>query len=229
MSIRLSITTLICTAYAIAALFSCASCQETAIHWLDDDRYDCHVLEDDTVYLDFCYEQGQVVAVPAQIEGYPVSSIGRDSFSECWDMVHLFLPNTIVLIDEGAFHLCHSLQSIKLSDKLTEIRDYAFSGCYALASVELPASLKLIGEGTFADCTSLCMMKVPNGVRSIGDWCFINCSSLQAVELPISIESIGENCFDGCPGLCVFAPKGSYAEAYCIKKGITCINTAITP
>ena len=227
MGIRINITALVCIAYAIVALLSCNGYPKDGLQWLDDDRYDCYVLKDGTVYLEFCYEEGQTVAVPSQIEGYSVSTIGKESFSECTDMVQVLLPNTIELIDEGAFHLCDSLQSIEMSNKLTEIKDYAFSGCYALASIDLPRSLRFIGEGAFADCTSLCTVSIPNGVTSIGDWCFVNCSNLKIIEIPVSVEFIGENCFDGCLGICVFTPKGSYAEVYCMKKGITCFNTEI--
>lgn len=83
-----------------------------------------------------------------------VQTIGRGAFFG--SSVQLVTMGTFLEeIEDGAFALCHSLDTVSLPDGLKKIGAYAFCGCDQLLTVTLPSSLEYIGENAFDDCTSL--------------------------------------------------------------------------
>jgi len=104
-------------------------------------------------------------------------------------------------IGQQAFRGCNSIETISLSDDLTEISTYAFYGCSSLKSINIPESLTSIGQQVFQLCSSLLDIVIPDGVTSIGQQAFKDCSSLESVEIPASVTTIGSNTFNGCTSL----------------------------
>lgn len=78
---------------------------------------------------------------------------------------------------------CSSLKSIKISNSVTTIGDYAFSGCWRLESIDIPNSVTTIGDRAFYACSSLQSIDIPNSVTIIGDGTFWGCSSLKSIHL----------------------------------------------
>ncbi len=72
------------------------------------------------------------LAIPAEYEGYPVTSIG-----------------------EGAFYYAVSLTSVTIPDSVTSIGAYAFTGCNRLTSITLGSGLTSIGNEAFYYCIKL--------------------------------------------------------------------------
>ena len=109
----------------------------TEREYLDDipltsGNYQYKRLKDGTVELYF-FTDGYAteVNVPAEIDGYKVSSIGAECF--------VWMPSiTRVTIPEG----------------ITLIGANAFEGCGSLIAVNLPASLKTVEANAFKDCPS---------------------------------------------------------------------------
>lgn len=158
-----------------------------------------------------------------------VTSIGSYAFENC-AMMELSLPSTLTSVGDGAFDNCKELETVILPDSVTEIGMFAFNECTGLAEVRLPASLKSIGAAAFQTCVKLTELTLPEAVREVGMCAFTNCAGLKTVTLPASLQSLGEYAFDGCQALkAVIVPKGSYAEQYCIKKGIKYIYPGENP
>lgn len=124
------------------------------------------------------------VTIPETIEGYEVTAIGRDAFSDCTEITSIVMP-----------------------DSVTEIGSYAFSGCTSLSKIILPKGLKEIAVGIFCNCSALESISVPEGVTVIGDFAFTNCSDLKQVNLPSGLITIGSYrhsegaSFEGCSSL----------------------------
>lgn len=130
------------------------------------------------------------------------------------------VPDFVVSIESGAFHLCIWLDSIELPRSLESIGSYAFSGCLLLESIELPSSLESIGDCAFYYCMSLKKVTVPSSVTSIGRSVFSGCTSLESVEVPKSVEFIGDNAFPNNPGFSLKVTKGSYAQEWASSNDI---------
>ena len=58
-------------------------------------------------------------------------------------------------ISENEFYGCTSLKSVSMGDGIDTIGRYAFSGCSALESFSFGTGLKSIGEEAFSDCTGM--------------------------------------------------------------------------
>lgn len=86
---------------------------------------------------------------------YKVTTVGKEAFKECTNLVR-FNPESIrMIIDsigEKAFAGCSKLSNLLFSEGLETIGDYAFSGCTGLKSLTLPASVKRIGLGIVDHC-----------------------------------------------------------------------------
>ncbi len=144
-------------------------------------------------YNDFTYsiENGEVtitgytgsatsLVVPAEIEGYPVTTIGREAFTFL-QIKNIVIPDGVTTIGLGAFFWCEWLQHITLPDSVTVIEGYAFENCCSLQSFPLPANLTIIGEYAFSACSSFESVSIPAGVTSIGLSAFRYCDKLTDV------------------------------------------------
>lgn len=181
----------------------------------EEEDYEYEPLGDDTIEITQYNGTGTKVAIPAQIAGKKVTSIG-----------------------ENAFEGCDTLVKIRIPDGVEEIKDWAFFGCENLTEVEIPASVSLISnQDVFSECTNLKAIKVagsnpnylsddgvlynkgktkllccpqagktgvfsvPDSVTEIGHRSFGECNKLTEVILPSSVAVIGESAFADCTGL----------------------------
>lgn len=193
-------------------------------------------LEDTLTYGNLTYkiENGEItitgctssspknVAIPAEIDGIPVTSIGNQAFF-MKSVSNLTIPSSIISIGDNAFNMCFDLTSVTIPNSVTKIGDGAFAnnhltsvtipssvtslggsvffGCKELTNVTIPNSVTSISRGMFAQCSSLTSVNVPNGVTNIGEEAFSDCHSLTSITIPTSVTSIGEYAFNGCTGL----------------------------
>ena len=111
------------------------------------------------------------------------------------------LPQTVKIIESNAFSMCSALDSFKVPNNVTEIRDGTFYGCTDLTSVDFPENLKKIGNNAFMSCSSLSSAVIPDGVTEIGDSAFAYCNKLSSVNLPTSLESLEGYGFNNCSSL----------------------------
>ena len=118
------------------------------------------------------------VEIPAEIDGNPVTSIGRSAFRDCDGLTDITLPPGVNSIGSSAFRDCDGLTDIILPPGLTSIGATAFSKCTGLTSVTIPEGVTSMGEYAFYDCTSLTSASIPEGVTAISKSMFQNCVSL---------------------------------------------------
>lgn len=171
-----------------------------------------------------------------------VSEIPRDCFSRCDNLSNVTLNKNIKKIGMNAFFKCSSLASISIPASVTEIEGsaFAFSG---LKSIVIPktvtsikdsafkssdlkqatvnAGIQAIPTNMFADCSSLESVTIGNGIAKIDLSSFLNCKNLTSVTIPDSVKTIANNAFNGCPKVTIYCSKGSAAETYAIKNGIS--------
>ena len=109
------------------------------------------------------------VVIPAQIEDFPVTSIGQAAFRDCSNLTEIVLPDSLTSIRDSAFSGCSNLVSIDLPDNLTSIGKWAFNGCTNLSSIDFASSLNSMGESAFRNCSSLTNIVLPNTLLSISE------------------------------------------------------------
>ena len=108
-----------------------------------------------------------------------------------------------------------TLQTIKLPQGITDIRDYAFNHCSSLTSIDFPVALNTIGNYAFFGCSLLKSIEIPSGVTGIGVGAFGDCSSLSTATFlgetpPVHIGHV----FYQCTALSdIYVPAGS-VDAY---------------
>lgn len=164
---------------------------------------------------------GAIVNIPAEVEGVPVASIGREAFAGNTTITTVILPSSVVNIGLKAFFMCSSLREISLT-YIKAVGNEAFRGC-ALEEVQLPPILENLGkysfaetliteitlpkdlvragDYTFAGCSRLCKVTFAEGNTTITGRMFYNCSSLTEFEVPEQITTIEGYAFSSCENL----------------------------
>lgn len=75
------------------------------------------------------------VAIPEEIEGRPVTVIGKKAFLSCKNLQELILPDTITTIQEWAFACCSQLEKIKMPQKELTIGQGILKDCHKLKQI----------------------------------------------------------------------------------------------
>ena len=139
------------------------------------------------------------VIVPAAINGVPVLSIGKNSFSYLTHVTKVTLPYTITNIANYSFVGCENLESINFPEGLISIGTYAFRRT-KLNSVVFPESLTNIGKYAFGE-TLIKTIKIPDNIVKMGDYVFYGCIYLESFEIPPVLTVIPKRMFYSCPSL----------------------------
>ena len=179
-----------------------------------------------------------------------VTSIGDNTFANCYNLVSVTIPDSVTSIGEGAFGMCErltsitipdsvtsiggsafsvsGLESVVIPDSVTSIEEGTFSGCFALTSVTIPDSITSINDGAFAMCYALTDVTIPNSVTSIGASAFTMCTALTSVTIPDGITKIDDSVFAGCASLTSVTIPNSVTKiadyAFCYCSGMTTIT-----
>lgn len=144
---------------------------------------------------------GGKVIVPSVLEGRPVAEIWSSAFYKRADITEVTIPDSVIIIGEGAFRDCAALKKISLGNGIKKIDDSLFYGCAALSEVSIGRNAAEIGASAFYDCKRLERITLPVGVTLIGEEAFRGCSALRSVSLPNGLRRIGGNAFSGCTEL----------------------------
>ena len=125
-----------------------------------------------------------------------VTSIPKESFTECKNLTTITIPTTVEAIGEKAFYLCEKLTAVRLPKKLSVLGSHAFYKCTALSSLKIDDSqLSVLNRFVFARCSALTAVTLPPGITSIEPYAFSNCTNLEIETLPPNLQTIGEEAF----------------------------------
>ncbi len=120
-------------------------------------------------------------------------------------------------LGEYAFSYCRNLVNVKLSDDITDIKQYTFAGCDALKNINL-TKVETIGEYAFMEC-GLENVDI-SAAETVSKYAFVSNRLLNTVKLGEKTKEIGEGAFSYCDPLntvenlkCV-ENFGDYAFAY---------------
>ena len=146
-------------------------------------------------------KESQKATVIDNLPSY-IEAIGPYAISERRDLIRIDIPAGVKEIQEAAFWLCQSLQTIVLPDELHTLGDRAFADCESLETIHLPTHLIKTGYATFSGCAMLYSPNTRNTrIERISKGCFGGCSKVQVFELPESVQCIESIAFGGCSEL----------------------------
>ena len=146
---------------------------------------------------------------------YTVTKIG-DRALDVYDInLKVILPETLEIIESGAFGGNHGLSEIDFSHciNLKEIRGGSvFEGCIGLIEVDLSKciNLTLLGNDAFNSCTNLEKVVLPKNLQRIEDGVFNTCSKLSSINLSEceGLIFMGDVIFESCESLStLYIPK----------------------
>ena len=113
-------------------------------------------------------------------------------------------------IYDYAFCFRNNLENVVVSDKVTDIGDFAFYNCRNLKSVVIPDnSVGIIGNFAFFNCKNLKSVTIGDGVKSIQHDTFGHCVNLTSVVIPVSVDYIEVRAFEKCDSLTSVYYKGT--------------------
>ena len=125
------IAVLLCMAILMPCSF--ASAEKAKTYFSGDFSY---ILSDDKNAEIISYAgKAAALAIPEQLDGYPVASIGDSAFSYCSSLTGVTVPDGVTSIGDRAFYSCRNLTEITIPESVVSIGAGAFDSCKALKKI----------------------------------------------------------------------------------------------
>lgn len=166
----------------------------------------------------------EVLVIPAEIGGRPVTRIGAYAFNDA-QIKTVTIPEGVRELGNNAFCFCESLETVSLPESIEKIGSNAFSMtiwlkqhpysndgkfiieknillladvCACEGDVIIPDGIKYIAGGAFFTCDAMTSVVIPDSVTSLGDDAFDGCQHLRSVNIPANLTEIGKYAFTDC-------------------------------
>lgn len=149
--------------------------------------------------------QSQDLYIGDEINGYIVTRIGKRAFQKT-DITALTIPNTVTVIEEGAFDHCLILRTVYLPTSITEYKKDAFNDCYLLNTVRFRGSLEewcnlnfenmnaspaSNGADLYFNGSLITSVTIPEGATALKDYVFYKCN-IESISIPGSVTKVGK-------------------------------------
>ena len=156
------------------------------------------------------YEGGSL-RIPEEINGIPVTAIGRGAFRNKDGFNSITVPDTVTRIGEYSFAYTY-MTTIVLPDTLT-VLPYDSLACNIEGIHSFPQSLKAIGGYALSGCLfNWEILELPEGFERIENNAFTSVSNTPGVLLPRSLNYLGILAFYDSDSLTVQVHRDSYAH-----------------
>lgn len=163
-----------------------------------------YVIREDgkSIEITACEVEEKIIEVPAEIDGFPVRSIGTYAFYGC------------------------EAEEICLPDSLEYVAGHAFVGCPNLISIDFGRGVMATGEYVCAYCDKLETLRFYDGFEFLGNPMLGPCPALEALYLPASTlnETASIGSVTDCPKLVVYTPANTISEKIALTDGFPVEN-----
>ncbi len=161
--------------------------------------------EGELAFFSDAFEEGRGdwshIRIPDMVDGIVVTSLERNFFINCDQILEVTLSDCIVSIGEQCFLGCESLREVRFGKGLTTIGSRAFIDCYALESITVPDTVTSLGARAFNNCSSLNSVTLGKGITRLNDYTFSQCRSLRLLTLSAPLTEVGTGAFAQCDSL----------------------------
>ncbi len=134
------------------------------------------------------------------------------AFTDLVTLEKVVIPNSVKIIEGGAFTDCKNLLEINLPEGLNQIENFTFEGCSNLKRITIPPSVKTIETAAFENCKNLSEINLSEGLTEIGSSAFSGCINLESIVLPSTLSKIGFKAFYRCRKLSNIVKSGKKIE-----------------
>ncbi len=211
---------------SISMLFSIGAGLELPAFAEISGEFEYQILSDGTAEISKYKGNSSEVIIPAELDGYQVTSLGDHSFFYNTNLLSVTIPDGVTSIGGSAFMLCLNLTHIQIPDSVTTIGWYAFSNCRVLTELKIPENIAEIGYNAFDNSgfyrddsfwendvlyidgclvstrnTLSGVYEVADGTRLIAVSAFADCKDMTGITIPNSVKHIGVDVFKGCSSL----------------------------
>ena len=162
------------------------------------------------------------LVIPETVNGVSVTKIGPRVFYYANDLRSIKLPDTVTIIEYGAFGSCNYLEAIDLGQGLEYIGNNAFAWS-SLREISLPQSLKFISSGAFAG-SDLTTVTLPASVQYIGNGAFYGCSDLTGIYSDSAAYKSVDGVLFSADGRTLLAYPAGMPDTYVIPEGVEVIG-----
>ena len=143
-----------------------------------------------------------------------VTTISGFAFMYCDLLEKITIPSSVTSMGEGVL----ANTGIKIADYQASILPYGtFSGCHQLQSVTLSDNITEIGEEAFSLCKSLRNINLPKNLETIRRAAFLDCEALQSIHIPKTVTLIEANPLAQCSGLTSITVEGGNTTYACVN------------
>ncbi len=159
---------------------------------------------------------GEILAIPSEINGTPVTTIAKGAFANDSDLQSISIPASVTSIGVSVFEACYNLTTIKVDSNnavyesvnnciIEKSTNTLVAGCNGSV---IPNTVKIIGEGAFRGYSNS-TITLPEGLEVIENKAFIGdkvlnsegkeiagpVDQLTSIVIPASVKTIGEYTF----------------------------------
>ena len=122
------------------------------------------------------------------------SNVKSPMFSSC-PLKSVYIGGNITYgttADDGysPFYRNTSLETVRITDKETEISENEFYGCTSLKSVSMGDGIDTIGRYAFSGCSALESFSFGTGLKSIGDEAFSDCTGMKKLVSKTAVPPV---------------------------------------
>ena len=140
------------------------------------------------------------VRIANEYRGVPVTHVG-EHFLQGNNYVTVRLSDNVTHIDDYAFYHVPII-ALENTGSITNVGAFSFAYSDALIMNGLPENLEVIGECGFYGCNGLNFTNIPESVTHIGGRAFTNCHSLVDITvIGSNLNKIGYGAFSDCQSL----------------------------
>lgn len=152
---------------------------------------------DGGISIDKYIGDDEIVVIPEEIDGMPVTSIGSNAF----------VNNK-------------QIKAVKISDSVIDIETNAFLNCSNLEIFISGKNVERIGDYALSYCKSLKFLELNDGIKTLGLSCLVATHSLNELYMPTSLIDINFPFLKAETNVTIIAEAGSAAETYAKENGI---------